>query len=169
MFTAIDDDKKIDIINPESILCTFDGHTIFSVFWDQIAVYEQIKDQLNSMEFESEEDREGQDRENSYLRRLYRILLMPVGDLQRHDKNINISEKDSDEQNQNAQLTRARKWIKNKIGIRELPRRESIGFKQITRKSLNYSNSRYQDTLIEIAKMCEENSLTDFVGDLQDL
>ena len=49
------------------------------------------------MEFKSEEDREGQDRENSYLRRLYRILLMPVGDLQQHDKNQNIREKDSDE------------------------------------------------------------------------
>lgn len=60
-------------------------------------MYEQIRDQLNSMEFESEEDREGQDRENSYLRRLYRILLMPVGDFQQHDKNQNIREKDSDE------------------------------------------------------------------------
>ena len=60
-------------------------------------------------------------------------------------------------------------WIKKLIGIRELPEKEHTGFKSITRKSLNFETSRYQDTLIQIAAMCQENSLTDFVGDLSDM
>ena len=34
VFLAIDVDIKIDMIDPESILCTFEGHSIFSIFWD---------------------------------------------------------------------------------------------------------------------------------------
>ena len=34
VYEAIDSNKKIDQIDPESILCTFEGHTIFSIFWD---------------------------------------------------------------------------------------------------------------------------------------
>ena len=49
------------------------------------------------MRFKSEEDREGQDRENSYLRRLYRILLMPVGDLQQRKNDQKNNEIDSNE------------------------------------------------------------------------
>ena len=32
--------KPIRYIDPEAILCNFDGHTIFSLFFDRIAVYE---------------------------------------------------------------------------------------------------------------------------------
>ena len=60
-------------------------------------------------------------------------------------------------------------WIKAKVGINQLPKRVHTGFKSITRKSLNFDGSRYQDTLIQIAGMCKENSLTDFVGDLSDI
>ena len=45
-------------------------------------MYEQIKDQLESMIFKNKEQQDGKYREESYLRRLYRILLLPVGDLQ---------------------------------------------------------------------------------------
>ena len=45
-------------------------------------MYEQIKDQLESMEFKTKDEQDGKDREDSYLRRLYRILSLPVGDLQ---------------------------------------------------------------------------------------
>ena len=45
-------------------------------------MYEQIKDQLESMKFKTKEQQDGKYREDSYLRRLYRILLLPVGDLQ---------------------------------------------------------------------------------------
>ena len=45
-------------------------------------MYEQIKDQLELMKFKTKEQQDGKYREESYLRRLYRILLLPVGDLQ---------------------------------------------------------------------------------------
>jgi len=61
------------------------------------------------------------------------------------------------------------KLIKESIGVRDLPEKDSTDFKSITRKSLNYEGSRYQDTLIQIASMCQENSLTDFVGNLKEL
>ena len=61
------------------------------------------------------------------------------------------------------------KFIKERIGVRDLPAKDSLDFKSITRKSLNYEGSRYQDTLIQIASMCQENSLTDFVGNLKEL
>ena len=63
-------------------------------------------------------------------------------------------------------ISKVNDWIKDMIGIKELPAREHTGYKSITRKSLNFDGSRYQDTLIQIAKMCKEHSLTDFVGDL---
>ena len=37
------------------------------------------------MDFQAEEDIQGQDTENTYLRRLYRVLSLPTGDL-RHFK-----------------------------------------------------------------------------------
>ena len=32
--------KKITYIDPETILSNFEGHTIFSIFYDKIQVYE---------------------------------------------------------------------------------------------------------------------------------
>jgi hypothetical protein len=73
--------SKIAQIDPQSFLCTYEGHTIFSIFFDTIAVYEQIITQLQEMEFPEEEDFNGTDVENGYLRRLYRTLYLPTGDL----------------------------------------------------------------------------------------
>ena len=44
-------------------------------------MYEQILAQLEEMEFEPEEDVNGLEVENGYLRRLYRALNVPTGDL----------------------------------------------------------------------------------------
>ena len=55
-------------------------HTTFSIFQENIEVYEQILAQMKDEKFEDEEDFDGQDVENSYLRRLYRILSLPTGD-----------------------------------------------------------------------------------------
>ena len=65
------------------MLSTYEGHTIFSIFFDSIAVYELILMQLREMEFPSEEDFDGLDVENGSLRRLYRALNLPTGDLLR--------------------------------------------------------------------------------------
>jgi len=77
---SVDSHSKIAWIDPQSILCTYEGHTIFSIFFDTIAVYEQIITQLQEMEFPEEEDFNGIDVENGYLRRLYRTLYLPTGD-----------------------------------------------------------------------------------------
>ena len=73
--------NKINSIDPESILCTYEGHTVFSLFFDKIRVYEQILAQLQEMEFETEEDVNDIEVENGYIRRLYRVLNIPTGDL----------------------------------------------------------------------------------------
>ena len=72
--------KRMPKIDQETIVCTFEGHTIFSIFQEHIAVYEQILSQLKDQEFENEQDGNGDDAENSFLRRLYRVLNMPVDD-----------------------------------------------------------------------------------------
>ena len=64
-----------------TILSSYEGHTIFSIFWDSIDIYEQILNQLQEEEFPQEEDFNGLDCENSKLRRLFRILNLPTSDL----------------------------------------------------------------------------------------
>ena len=45
---------KVYEIDPETILAVFEGHTIFSIYFDNIIVYEQILTQLVDKEFEDE-------------------------------------------------------------------------------------------------------------------
>ena len=45
-------------------MCNFEGHTIFSIFFDRTKVYEQILRQLSDMEFEDEIDINGEDKES---------------------------------------------------------------------------------------------------------
>lgn len=56
-------------------------------------MYEQILAQMKDEKFEDEEDFDGQDVENSYLRRLYRILSLPTGDWLSSGKLINEAKK----------------------------------------------------------------------------
>lgn len=77
---ALESSQKVPEIDPQSIISTYEGHTIFSLFWDSINVYEKILSQLEEMEFPGEEDAEGNDIENGFLRRLYRILYLPTSD-----------------------------------------------------------------------------------------
>ena len=87
--------------------------------------------------------------------------------MQSHKQSIN---KDSIEAaNSNSWSHKASLWLKKKIGIRELPEGRPDGFKEITRKSLHFTSSRFSEILMEMTIMCQENSLTDFVGDLRDI
>ena len=71
------------MIDPESIVCTYEGHTIFSIFQNWIKVFEQIRDQLlKNEELTNTDDKEGPDHEIAYLRRLYRTVNLPIGDIQ---------------------------------------------------------------------------------------
>ena len=73
--------QKISAIDEESITSTYEGHTIFSIFWDQITVYETILIQQQESEFPKEVGQDGRDYENAKLRRLFHILNMPTSDL----------------------------------------------------------------------------------------
>lgn len=92
---TLDKRNKLTKIDSNTILTTFEGHTIFSIFWDRIQVFEQILSQLQEEEFEDEDDSNGQDTENSRLRRLYRILNLPTMDLTHYKKKAKkITDKD---------------------------------------------------------------------------
>ena len=56
---------KIPDIDLESILSVYEGNTIFSIYFDQIQVYEQLHSQLTEEEFEDEENYQGVEVENS--------------------------------------------------------------------------------------------------------
>ena len=43
---SINNCAQMSSIDPESIVANFEGHTIFSIFFDRIEVFEQIADQL---------------------------------------------------------------------------------------------------------------------------
>jgi len=43
------------MIDPQTIVSSFEGHTIFSIFQEQINVYEQILEQLQGMELPKED------------------------------------------------------------------------------------------------------------------
>ena len=61
---------KLPEIDPEAILSVYEGRTIFSIYFDQIQVYEQLHSQLTENEYEPEENYQGVEIESSYLRRL---------------------------------------------------------------------------------------------------
>ena len=71
----------INYIDPEAILANYEGHTIFSIFFDRIEVFDQIYDQIDSEDYPSKLDVNGFKVENSYLRRLHRVLNLPTTDL----------------------------------------------------------------------------------------
>jgi len=71
------------VIDDETILSSFEGHTIFSIYFDDIRVYEAILAQLSEVEFEDEENTLGDEIECSFLRRLIVVLKLRTGDLKR--------------------------------------------------------------------------------------
>ena len=68
-----------------TILATYAGHTIFSLFIEEPLVYKQILKQFNRAEFNQELSREGKLIENTTLRRFYRILHMPTASMPKTD------------------------------------------------------------------------------------
>ena len=76
--------------NDESIVATYEGHTIFSIFLHKLQAYEKILDQLKNHEYEDELNMFKKPVENSFLRRLYRIISLPTDDLQIKSKKFKI-------------------------------------------------------------------------------
>ena len=80
---AISRSIKLPSIHPQTIVSSFEGHTIFSIFQEQINVYEQILEQMQGMDLSKEDSQKNlneEPKENSYLRRLYRVLATPTAD-----------------------------------------------------------------------------------------
>ena len=69
-----------------TILATYAGHTIFSLFIEEDEVYKQILKQFKEQEFEKEVNRDGKLIESTILRRFFRILHMPTSPLLPYDK-----------------------------------------------------------------------------------
>ena len=77
-------DKKEDIghMDMETILGTYEGHTILTIYAQYYDVYESLLRQLKETELDSYiNSHNKQVMENKNLRRLYRILNMPTIDL----------------------------------------------------------------------------------------
>ena len=75
--------QKLRDIDPNTILGTFGGHTIFSLYSDEISVYRLLLKQISNREYPSSEDADGGQIKNEWLSRLMRLLLIPVTDLVR--------------------------------------------------------------------------------------
>ena len=71
----------MNYIDPEAILANYEGHTIFSIFFDRIEVFDQIHEQISAEDFSLMEDINGFKVESSYLKRLHRVLNLPTADL----------------------------------------------------------------------------------------
>ena len=76
-------EKKDDIgyIDISTILGTYEGHTILSIYQYYYDVYEKLLNQLKETEFEIQVNKNKQHLENKNLRRLYRMINMPIIDL----------------------------------------------------------------------------------------
>ena len=44
-----------------------------------------------------------------------------------------------------------------------------LGYKSIQKKSIHFTNSRFRDKLMEIAMLCRETSVSNFVENLDDI
>ena len=68
-------------LNDDTILATYQGHTVFSIFLYRLEAYENLLEDLSSREFDEQLNILHKPAENSFLRRLYRIINMPTADL----------------------------------------------------------------------------------------
>lgn len=113
------------------------------------------------MEFEDEDDINGEDRECSKIRRLYRILNIPTADLANFKDKHNVKSETANA-SCGSRFTKAICCKKDQ----ELHVFES---KAICRKSMYFKNSRFRDILMEIALLCRENAINNFVENIDDI
>ena len=123
------------------------------------------------MALPDEHDIEGLDVENSYLRRLYRILNMPTSDLAFSKDKLN---KQSGGEDKKKKKDQARKGLKKFIDwcrkcCADKEGYGHTGFKSIQKKSLHFSNSRFRENLMEIAMLCRENAIDNFLENIGDM
>ena len=72
---------RLDDIDLQSVLSTYNGHTAFSIFARENKFHERMLIQMQEGEFEDEMQEDESYLENSLLRRLFRILNLPTPDM----------------------------------------------------------------------------------------
>ena len=82
----IQDKRKLENIDFTTIVGTYMGHSIFSIFHDEEKLHEQILFQLQETDWEPETLEDDSEIQNNVLRRLYRVLTMPVPDMVKKDE-----------------------------------------------------------------------------------
>ena len=107
---------------------------------------------------------------------------MPTSDLlhKKKDKKQDIEEFEPIENAANAGqgiIANFSDWFRSKVG--SVPSTGVIegtnvsigksGFKTIMKKSLHFESTRYRECLMVIAMLCQENSMKDFVDNLDDI
>ena len=115
------------------------------------------------MEFEDDEDINGEDKESSFVRRLYRILNMPTGDLANFKDKDNITGKKKEKC-----CRRLKQYCLEKCGRGENEQKE-LEAKSIQKKSMYFKNSRFRDILMELALLCQENAINNFLDNIEDI
>ena len=118
------------------------------------------------MEFSTEPDINGIDVENRYLKRLHRVLNMPTSDLAHSKDKLNKKKSQGILSKNNCC-----KKITNIAAIMKYSPIMSTGnnFKCILKKSLNFTNARFRESLMEMSMMCRENAINNFVENQDDI
>ena len=75
------EDTKLPTIPNDLLLCNFDGHTIFSLFSQQTKALQAIYNDLIKQDFDYEVNSVGLSVQNKFLRKMHKILTLPVKDL----------------------------------------------------------------------------------------
>ena len=121
-----------------------------------MAVYEKILDQLRDKEFEQEEDCNGINSENVFLKRLYWTLTLPTGDW--YDSQaiqLKVIEEENSPLNCMSKLNVClRRTLGLVSGVKDPY--SSIGYRSVCHKSIHFKNSRYRESLMQIAMLCQE-------------
>lgn len=79
---ALEKKRSIPYFSMSTLLCNFNGNTLISIFCNEKRVLDEVVEKLDNMEgLEDVEDLLGTDCQSPILRRLFRILLLPVKDL----------------------------------------------------------------------------------------
>ena len=77
----LENNRKLDNIDMQTVVSLFDGHTIFSIFNKDERLHQQIYSQIDEGEWPDEEQEDETEVQNNVLRRLYRILTIPTPDM----------------------------------------------------------------------------------------
>ena len=136
---------------------------------------------MQSIDFQSESFND-YEVENSYLRRLHKILTLPVKELKKSDQS-------KDKNLETVFMTWYGKfkwapWLEEfrekhgrildylmcyfKYGFKKKKKMGIQGFRSVLNRSLWMKNQRYRINLMELSMMCNETQLGDFLHDCED-